>query len=427
MNVAQLERDLATQAAHASALLEKHTRAAEAHTETVDGKDVNKPRSLTKEERAEIDGAFASVRATKARIDDHKSDEALRVELERVTAGLPKSHKTPVDPERQRARIISPGEFFATSEIGDWLKATKGKRSGVWNSPSVEMPHMDFHAATLTTADTSAGDFIQPSYLPGVVELRYKPLRVRDLIAPGQTDSPIIKYVKETTFTNAAAMVAEGGTKPESTIIYDIVTDEVEKCAHWIPVTEEALEDIPRMRSMIDARLRFGLQLVVDDQLLNGDGTSPNISGILDRVGLATAVPLGANTIPDAVHVQITAISTTAWMPPDGIVMHPNDWAEVARMKDANGQYYGSGPFVASQTPTLWGLPVAVTPTIAEGTALVGAFQTASQWFSKGGVRLDASNSHSDFFIKNLVAVRCEERLALAVYRPGAFGTVTGL
>jgi HK97 family phage major capsid protein len=426
MATMQLEADLKAQTEKAKALLDKHTRAAEAHVETVNGREV-KGRVLTKEERAEVDQAFADARATKARLDAGKSDDALRAELERMTAGL--STQTAAVEDRKPGRIISAGEMFfsESGDLGKWLKATKGRRQGRWDSPSVEMPTRDFHATTITTADTSAGDFIQPAYRPGVIELLYKPLLVRDLIAPGQTDSPIIKYVKETTFTNAAAAVAEGGTKPESALVYDIATDEVEKMAHWIPVTEEALEDIPRMRSMIDARLRFGLQLVVDDQLLNGDGTSPNISGILDRSGLATAVAAGGDTIPDAIHKQITAISTTAWMPPDGIVMHPNDAGEVERMKDANGQYYGTGPFRQLPTLTLWGLPVAVTTTIAEGTALVGAFRTAAQWFSKGGVRLDASNSHSDFFIKNLVAVRCEERLALAVYRPGAFGTVTGL
>ena len=64
---------------------------------------------------------------------------------------------------------------------------------------------------------------------------------------------------------------------------------------------------------------------------------------------------------------------------------------------------------------------------MAAGTALVGAFKTAAQLFRKGGLRVEASNSHSDFFTKNLVAIRAEERLALAVYRSAAFGTVTGL
>jgi HK97 family phage major capsid protein len=112
---------------------------------------------------------------------------------------------------------------------------------------------------------------------------------------------------------------------------------------------------------------------------------------------------------------------------PDGVVINPANWQTIQLMKDANGQYYGSGPFAPAVQATIWGLPAVKTPTIAAGTALVGAFQSSAQVFRKGGIRVEASNSHNDFFQKNLVALRAEERLALAVYRPAAFGTVTGL
>jgi HK97 family phage major capsid protein len=154
--------------------------------------------------------------------------------------------------------------------------------------------------------------------------------------------------------------------------------------------------------------------------------------GIMNRAGLATAVARNAGATPpetnaDAILRQITAIATTAYVYPDGVVMNPTNWFTVATSKDTTGQYFGGGPFSSLPTATLWGTPVAVTPSIVANTALVGAFGTMSQVFRKGGIRVEASNSHQDFFIKNLVAIRAEERLALAVYRPGAFGKVTGL
>ena len=112
---------------------------------------------------------------------------------------------------------------------------------------------------------------------------------------------------------------------------------------------------------------------------------------------------------------------------PDGHVMNPINWQTIQLMKDSSGAYMGGGPFMSPPVPRLWGLPVVVTPTIAAGLGLVGAFRSAAQVFRKGGIRVEASNSHDDYFIRNLVAIRAEERLALAVYRPGAFGTVTGL
>jgi HK97 family phage major capsid protein len=233
--------------------------------------------------------------------------------------------------------------------------------------------------------------------------------------------------MKETTFTNAAATVAEGAPKPESTLVFDAVSDKVEKIATWIPVTDEMLEDVPAIRGYVDSRLRLGVQLTEDDQLLSGDGTSPNISGILDRSGLAADVARGVDNNVDAIAKQIAAIETATRLQVSGIVVHPTNWLTIQLTKDANGQYYGGGPFAGPAQRFLWGKPVAVTPAVTLNTAVVGAFRDAAQIFRKGGLRVDVSNSHSDFFIKNLTCIRVEERLALAVYRAAAFGKVTGL
>ena len=120
-------------------------------------------------------------------------------------------------------------------------------------------------------------------------------------------------------------------------------------------------------------------------------------------------------------------VFNASFVMPDGHVINPANWQTIQLAKDANGQYYGMGPFAGVQPPTLWGLPVAVTPSIVANTSLTGGFKSSAQIFDHGGLRVDVSNSHSDFFIKNLVAIRAEERLALAVYRPLAFGTATGL
>ena len=114
-------------------------------------------------------------------------------------------------------------------------------------------------------------------------------------------------------------------------------------------------------------------------------------------------------------------------MKPDGIVLHPTDWLFMQLAKTTTKEYLGSGPFAAPALPTLWGVSVAVTPVIAAGTALVGVFGTAAQVFTKGGVRVGATDAHQDYFIKNLVAIRAEIRALLATYVPAAFGKVTGL
>jgi HK97 family phage major capsid protein len=111
----------------------------------------------------------------------------------------------------------------------------------------------------------------------------------------------------------------------------------------------------------------------------------------------------------------------------DGIVINPINWQAIQLLKNAAGNYMGSGPWAAAQTPILWGVAAAVTPSIVANTALVGAFRTCAQIFRKGGDRIESSNSHASFFVNNLVAIRAERRLALAAYREAAFGKVTGL
>lgn len=233
--------------------------------------------------------------------------------------------------------------------------------------------------------------------------------------------------MKETTFTNTADTVAEGATKPESTLIFDAASDPVRKIAHWLPVTEEMLEDVPALRSYLDARLRHGVELTLDDQLLNGSTTPPDIVGILARTGLAASIARTTEVNADTILSQIMAIWIATNLQPDGIVMNPANWKSILLTKDTTGQYYGGGPFASPHMPTLWGLPVALTSAITANTALVGAFKTAAQLFRKGGLRVEASNSHASYSIENKVAIRAEMRASLAVYRASAFGTVTNL
>jgi HK97 family phage major capsid protein len=314
--------------------------------------------------------------------------------------------------------------------VADWRRDPKhsGLPKGAEATLLADVPYGALFAATLTEDPASGGDLVIPDFRPGIVPLPTRPLVVADLIAPGTTESALVTYMVETAFTNAADTVAEGAVKPESTLTFDAVSDPVRKIAHWLPVTEEIVDDVPQMRSYVDARLRLGVQLTEDDQLLNGTTTAPDIVGIRNRTGLAADVTrTDPETNADAIARQIAALTTSSTMAPTGIVMHPSNWLTILLSKTTTGEYIGTGPFGRVLAPTLWNLPVAVTPIIPVGTALVGAFRTAAQIFRKGGINVAITDSHADYFIRNLLAIRAEERLALAVYRPGAFGEVVSL
>lgn len=272
--------------------------------------------------------------------------------------------------------------------------------------------------ATLTLADLTPQAERRP-----LVPFAVDETTVGDLMLQGTTDSNVISYYEETTFTNAAATVAEAAAKPESTLDFTERTETVRKIATWIPATSEFLEDNAGLRSYIEGRMRFMVEREEEDQLLNGDGTPPNISGILDR----SIQTIGSTDDVDAIYRAMTEVRVDGLAEPTAVVIHPLSWQKIRLTKDSNLQYLGPGPFGPDVAERIWGLQVRVTPQIAEGTALVGAFRPFAQVFRKGGVRVVASTEHASFFVENKVAILAESRLALAVYRPTAFCSVTGL
>ena len=406
LNVAKLRTDLEAKRTEGKALLLKYGTLAESEN-----------RRFTESEETELRAIAAECRDLQDKIDTLQGHQTITEQINAMIGETP----------RRPAVHKSLGQQFLESEAFAFIRAGGHRAQSSWRSPGAElMPR--FWGATLTEDPASGGALVLPDYQAGIRALPTRRLMVADLFAPGTTDSNVVSYMQETLFTNAAAPVLEGGLKPESTLTFAPVTDPVRKIAHWLPVTEEMLEDVSQIRSYIDARLTLGVQIAEEDQLLNGSGVAPNILGVEKRAALAAdVVRAAAENNADAIFRQIMAIYGSSYLMPDGITMNPADWSVTALMKTTQGVYLAGGPFAPLPAPTLWGLPVAVTPVQLATAAFVGAYKQAAQVFRKGGIRVEASNSHSDFFVKNLVAIRAEERLALAVYRPGAFGEVTGL
>ncbi len=374
-------------------------------------------RRLSESEKATMTAALDRVQALDRRVAAAGSDENLLAAIEQTTGGMMAGW---------RGGRNSMGDQFVNGEPGRWLRDTKN-RGAHWETPIIEiLPPGGIMATTITSDPTAGGMLVPPQYLPGIVPVPLRPPVVADLLSSGPTTSNAITYMRETALTLAAAAVAEGAPKPESAITLAPVTDPVVKLAHWIPITDELLEDVPAMGAYIDTRLSQGLQVVEDDQLLNGSGVAPNMVGLLARPGLAPAVARGTDTNADAIAKQMAAIQASTNRVPTGVIIHPTNFESVLLAKDAQGRYIGLGPGAPPAIPSIWGKPVAVSKAIAVGTALVVS-GTAAMIFRRGGINVQASNSHQDFFIKNLTAIRAEERLALCVFQPAAFGLVTGL
>lgn len=272
---------------------------------------------------------------------------------------------------------------------------------------------------TLTTINNPA------TRRPGIVESAQETATVRDLMLPGTTDNNALTYMEETTFTNAAATVAEGAAKPESALAFTERTDNVRKIATWIPATRELLADVKGIESYIRGRLMFMVTRTEEVQLLKGDGIAPNILGVQVRVGVQTQAK-GADSVPAAVYKAMTKIRTIAFSEPTAVVFHPNDWQDVRLLTTADGIFIW-GPPMDPGPERIWGLPIRVTTGETENTALVGAFRPMAQVFERESITVTVSTEHSTYFTENKVAILAEERLALAVYSPASFCTVTGI
>lgn len=412
-NLSALERELDAKREEGLALLKATAEKADAEN-----------RAYTDDERAAIEKISADGRAIQAQIARGRGDDAMLAEISRLTSGV-----APLPTRAAGARRLSLGEQFVTSPEYEFFKKGGHRASSSWRSPGFELVDHGPMATILSSDPVSGAALVVPQYVSGIIPLGTPRTVVADLAAPGTTDTNAVNFMREKTYTNAAAAVAEGLQKPESALIFEAATAPVRKIAHWLPVTEEMLEDVAQLRSYIDARLRIGVQIEEEDELLNGVGVAPHILGYRMQTGLAADVTRAdPDTNADAMLMQTMAIFGASFLMPTGYVLNPANWTATILAKNLNGDYIAQGgPFSPIQSPTMWGLPVAITPAQPIGEGLVGAFSTASQVFRRGGIRVEASNSHADFFIKNLVAIRAEERLALAVYRPAAFGKVLAL
>jgi HK97 family phage major capsid protein len=288
--------------------------------------------------------------------------------------------------------------------------------------------HLSYEAKNITSGSSTVGSTVSTTtslvtaQRAPIVMLPDRRLTIRDLLAPGETDTGIIEYAVETAFTNNAATVAEGALKPQSDITFDLRSSPARTIAHVMKASRQILDDAPQLQSVIDGRLRYGLNFVEEAQFLYGDGAAQNLFGIVPQAtAFSAAFAVTGETAIDRISLAMLQ-ATLALYPPTGIVLNPTDWTKISMTKDSMGRYIIGDP-QGTVTPQLWGLPVVATPAITAGTFLVGSFRLAAQIFDRLTTEVLISTEDQDNFVKNMVTIRGEERVALAVYRPAAFVT----
>lgn len=301
-----------------------------------------------------------------------------------------------------------------------------------YKAHSVESPNVTRWSAQLpydgvkAALTTSTGVVPYPAQQAGVVPFATRRPVMRDLMPVSETDSKFVLYIEQTTQTFAADTVAEGAAKPESTLGTTRRNVELEVIAHNIKVTNQALDFIPGVREMIDQQGVLGLQLAEEDQILGGNGTSPDLQGFLTKTGVQTQA-VGSDDKFTAFHNAMTKVMfSPGFANTSGGAINPLDWNRIVTTKDTTGRFIYGDPFAATQNARIWGVPLVVTPAITEGTALIGDFLTYARLWVNGGVRVLVGYV-SDDLTKNQQTIVIEEYVALQISRPGAFCKITGL
>ncbi|EIZ4327096.1 phage major capsid protein, partial [Salmonella enterica subsp. enterica serovar Anatum] len=362
-------------------------------------KEAQKSGRLSEETKAAVDKMASEFNALR---EAEKTLKAAIGELEQHVAQMPLANaKHIVETVGQQVISAEALKTFSASVEG-------GKR--------VSIP---VNAALISSG--VAEGVVEPQRLPGIDTTPKQRLFIRDLIAPGRTSSPAIFWVQQTGFTNKAAVVPENTQKPYSDIAFATKITPVTTVAHMFKASKQILDDFAQLQSTVDAEMRYGLKYVEEQEILFGDGTGVHLHGIVPQASAFSAEfrVEQQNGIDDLRLAMLQA--QLARFPASGHVLHFIDWAKIELTKDTLGRYILANPSGLTG-PTLWGLPVVATEAAAfKGKFLTGAFNAGAQIFDREDANVVISTENADDFEKNMISIRCEERLALAVKRPEAF------
>lgn len=318
-------------------------------------------------------------------------------------------------PEQAEASKSIGEKFVLTKSFAEFAKDVRGGKR-VRETFSTK-------AATTSTTTTGVTDNFLGGMgsLPGVISSPSRRLIVESLIPHIPVTAGAMDMVKENSFTNGAASVAEGAAKPESTFEFEKYNVSLETVAHWTKISEQLAADAPAVAAFINARMQYGLQNKIDGQIITGTGTSGQISGFLksgNYTDYSSSITIETGDTLIDFAAKIMAELEAAEYLPEYIVLNPKDWTALTLLKDTQKRYILGGPGSASEKQ-LWGVPVRTTSAMTRGKYLIADFGLGAAILDRQELSVDIDREKDDF-TKNLLTIRVERRLALAVLDAGA-------
>jgi HK97 family phage major capsid protein len=406
-----------------------------AEADQITKKAADEERAMTDEERETVREKMGQAMELRDEIKSDEHDVELKAQLAELLDGVKESEeRSEPNPPAPKGTL---GERFLNSpEWKGFVKrvAPSGQFSTgkFGHSPAVMVKDFGLWRKELITGvdSTSAGAFIVPDDTGIYEPIGRYPRVLRDLIAIRQTGSDTVEFVRQTKQVTEAEPTPEAnvkyptgatgeidGTKPQGEMTFERVAEVVKTIAVYVGATKRALADAAQIRGIIDQELREDLYDCLEWQLFNGNGVGENFTGMANQAG--TLVQAFNTDILITARQAITNLLINGRQIPTAFVFNPQDWETVELLQDANNRFYGNGPW--NQGPMrLWGVPVAQSFHLAQGTSWLGNWRKAVLW-DRMQATITATDSHDDWFIRNMVAILAELRAAFGLIRPSAF------
>lgn len=392
-------------------------------------------KDFTDEQKQTIDRLNKEATELDLALNEAKGYEAevAKQDVMRSMLGTPQGRPnySNTDPRDVRTGRKSPGrEFVEDPKIINWIEnelGLKGAGAALGDGIKIHSPAVEAKGVIMSGAD-SGGAFVRREY-DDTVSLPLRPLTILDLITVVRTGSNLVEYVRVNRLTRGAAIVPEvtnssgagytAGAKPEASMAFEIVQAGVKTIAVWMPITRQILSDAPQLESEINAFEQTDLQLALEEEIISGPGGThfvglENTPGITPHPAVAADADLLVTTRKARTTSMVVARARST-----GFLFNPYDWETIDLLRNATaGNFYFGGPTVMG-LQQLWGLPVAESEVVPRGTAYTGDLKQMKLWDREQPTRR-ITDSHSDFFTHNLIAILTELRAAFGVKRPAA-------
>lgn len=390
--------------------------------------DAAKDRPYTPEEEVQVAEIRSAVEAIDARIQSQLQTEIRSTEITDAMGSLVGlMNRERGDVETVDTRSLG-ARFADEDEVRSWVE--RGARG---NSPSV-IADMEFRAVTdTTTGATSGGALVNNQRLSRVgMDFLDRRTFLLDLLPSIQISTGSVEYVQDTSpladVANKAAEVAEGAAKPQAGITTQVVTESAAVIAAWVNITRQVAADAPQLMGYLDGRLRYSLKRRADAQAINGNGTTPNLRGLLNRSGIVTYAPGAAEARYKSIRRAVRLMEDNESVP-EIIVLNPADAELFDLSNDTSAGIHATPDEVGGLRAntagrSVWGMQQVRSTAIASGTALL-IDPMAVAVFDRQQVQAFMTDSHASNFTSNILTLLLEVRLGLGLFDPKGVASIT--